>query len=150
MTGPDITRLEEVLAKESALLDRFLSLAQEQSVLIEADNTDSLSKNFEAREKIIEKHKGLYQERELLMQTYNSQKGNISSGICGKIDILYAHIQETLRAISELDDKNRSSIQAKMDQFRSSTKQLSLSRKSIHTYNSLGGPCGSGLFDRKS
>ena len=153
ISSEEIERLSKLLGDELDYYKQIRKLTEEQAELLGKDDIEAFSGSLIQREELIEKIKGLHQEKEKLVQSYASlpESGNPQSG--GKqnkeIDNLNKQIREIIEVCVEINDRNILSVKEKTENLTKKIDEQSAKRKGIGGYVQSV-PNNPEMFDKKS
>jgi len=163
ISSEDIARLSKLLGEELDYYKKIRKLTEEQVELLGKDDMEAFNSSLIKREELIEKIKGLHQEKEPLMQSYaslsksdftqseitpgeNPQSGGKQNK---KIDNLNKQIREIIEVCVEINDKNILSVEEKTQNLAKKIDEQSAKRKGIGGYVQSV-PNTPEMFDKKS
>jgi len=144
-------KLVELLGAELEVYSKILKLTEEQTKLLAKDDMDDIeafNNSLDKRETLIEKIKGLHQEKDPLMQSYLSSEGK-ADGKNKDIENLIKQINEIIKQCAAYNDRN---IAVMKDKTLEQTKRIddqSSKRKGIDGY-AQSVPNMPEVFDKKS
>jgi len=114
ISSADVERLSKLLGEELEFYRKIRKLTEEQVELLDKDDIEAFNSSLDKREQLIEKIKGLHQDKGPLMQSYAS----MSEGEKDKnsdIDSLNKQIREMIKVCAELNDRNVISMKEKTE-----------------------------------
>ena len=144
----DIKRLSELLDDELKLYGQIRKLTEKQAGLLAKDDIDAFNSSLDKREELIEKIKGLHQEKDPLMQSYISLSDSEKSKN-GDIEKLKAQVREALAECGRLNDENIAAMKEKTEEHTKRIDEQSAKRKGIGGY-AQSVPNTPEMFDKKT
>ncbi|MCL2663567.1 MAG: flagellar protein FlgN [Oscillospiraceae bacterium] len=153
ISSEDTGRLPELLGEELDYYKQIRKLTEEQVELLGKDDMEAFNGSLNKREELIEKIKGLHQEKETLMQSCASTSKNANPQNEGRqnkeVDDLNKQIREIIEACAEINDRNILSMKEKTEDLTKKIDEQSSKRKGIGGYVQSV-PNTPEMFDKKS
>jgi len=148
ISSEDIERLSKLLGEELEHYKQIRKLTEEQVELLNKDDIEAFNGSLNKREELIEKIKGLHQEKEPLVQSYASLSESEKKQ--GKeINNLNKQIREIIEVCAEINDRNILCVKGKTDDLTKKIDEQSSKRKGIGGYVQAV-PNTPEMFDKKS
>ena len=143
----EIKQLSELLGEELKIYGQIRKLTEKQTGLLAKDDITAFNSSLDKREELIEKIKGLHQEKDPLMQSYIS----LSSGGNGneEIEKLKGQIREIITDCSRINDENMAAMKEKTEDHIKRIDEQSAKRKGIGGY-AQSVPNTPEVFDKKT
>ncbi len=121
------------IKKQGMLLD-ILKIAQAQRSLIMSDDTESLVKGMDRRDKLIGKIECLDSESEPLLRLIKSKESE-KVQVYYEIEQLQKGILEILKGIEKQDRENSASASKKLEEYKREVRLIRLSKKRASFYS---------------
>ena len=152
-SSEDITRLTKLLSEELEHYKQIRKLTEEQALLLGKDDIEAFNSSLGKREELIEKIKGLHQEKEHPVQSCASTSKSANPQNEGKqnkeIDSLNKQIREIIEICAEINDRNILSVKEKTEELAKKIDEQSSKRKGIGGYVQSV-PNTPEMFDKKT
>jgi ElaB/YqjD/DUF883 family membrane-anchored ribosome-binding protein len=146
-------RLSMLLGKELEYYKQIQKQTEEQTGMLSEDDIEAFNESLLKREGLINKIKGLHQEKEPLMQSYASMsKGTKPQNevlLNKEIDDLNKQIRAVIEACAKMNDTNIQSLKEKTEKLTKKIDEQSTKRKGIGGYVQTITNT-SEMFDKKS
>jgi len=153
ISSEEVERLTKLLGEELEHYKQIRKLTEEQALLLSKDDIEAFNDSLNKREELIEKIKGLHQEKEPLVQSCASASKSAnpqSEGLQSKeIDTLSNQIREIIKDCAEINDRNILSMKEKTEELTKKIDEQSTKRKGIGGYVQSV-PNTPEMFDKKT
>ena len=148
ISSADVERLSKLLGEELEFYRKIRKLTEEQVELLNKDDIEAFNRSLGKREKLIEKIKGLHQEKNPLMQSYASLSDSEKSKN-NEIDDLSKQIREIIEFCAGANDNSIAAMKEKTENHIKKIDEQSAKRKGIGGY-AQSVPNNPEMFDRKT
>jgi hypothetical protein len=138
MSQPDLNHLLSILEQKKEWLTEMREITIKCGTMLENDDVDAFSESLEAREGIINK-----------IDAFSKIEKQIPNVADKQVDVLKHEIRGIILKIIELDERNTSLAQSKIDLYKAQLKDLNQKQKGIGKYKNAYQKNDAFYFDEK-